>query len=84
MSYFLDTDLLEVYTEYIPIFNLWADAESKLVDPLHAMANAFDKNSSSLKMLVIILHKLIIVVSAVEALPLLQSYSSKINQTLQG
>lgn len=44
-------DLLEVYTEYIPIFNLWADAESKLVDPLHAMANAFDKNSSSLKTL---------------------------------
>ncbi|KAL9951521.1 hypothetical protein ACROYT_G044196 [Oculina patagonica] len=44
-------DLLEVYKEYIPIFNLWADAESKLADPLHAMANAFDKNSSSLKTL---------------------------------
>lgn len=45
-------DLLEVYKEYIPIFNLWADAESKLADPLHAMASAFDKNSSSLKTLV--------------------------------
>ena len=46
------TDLLEVYKEYVPIFNLWADAESKLADPLHAMANAFDKNSSALKTLV--------------------------------
>lgn len=46
------SDLLEVYKEYIPIFNLWADAESKLADPLHAMANAFDKNSSALKTLV--------------------------------
>ena len=45
-------DLLEIYKEYIPIFNLWADAETKLVDPLHAMANAFDSNSSSLKSLV--------------------------------
>lgn len=45
-------DLLEVYKEYIPIFNLWADAESKLADPLHAMASAFDKNSSALKTLV--------------------------------
>ncbi|KAK2555025.1 Sorting nexin-30 [Acropora cervicornis] len=44
-------DLLEIYKEYIPIFNLWADAETKLVDPLHAMANAFDSNSSSLKSL---------------------------------
>ncbi|KAJ7356164.1 Sorting nexin-30 [Desmophyllum pertusum] len=44
-------DLLEVYKEYIPIFNLWADAESKLAEPLHAMASAFDKNSSSLKTL---------------------------------
>ena len=41
-----------MYKEYIPIFNLWADAESKLADPLHAMANAFDKNSSALKTLV--------------------------------
>ena len=41
-----------MYKEYIPIFNLWADAESKLADPLHAMADAFDKNSSALKTLV--------------------------------
>lgn len=44
-------DLLETYKEYIPIFNLWADAEHKLADPLHAMASAFDKNSSALKTL---------------------------------
>ena len=50
-------DLHEVYQEYIPIFNLWADAESKLADPLHAMANAFDKNSSSLKTLVRVFSK---------------------------
>lgn len=49
--FFLITDLLEVYKEYIPIFNLWADAESKLADPLHAMASAFDKNTSALKSL---------------------------------
>ena len=46
------TDLLEMYKEYIPIFNLWADAEHKLTDPLHAMASAFDKNSSALITLV--------------------------------
>ena len=51
------SDLLEVYKEYIPIFNLWADAESKLADPLHAMANAFDKNSSALKTLVRVFSK---------------------------
>ena len=53
----ITADLLEVYQEYIPIFNLWADAESKLADPLHAMANAFDKNSSSLKTLVRVFSK---------------------------
>ena len=41
-----------MYKEYIPIFNLWADAEHKLTDPLHAMASAFDKNSSALITLV--------------------------------
>ena len=56
-NYNIISDLLEVYKEYIPIFNLWADAESKLADPLHAMANAFDKNSSALKTLVRVFSK---------------------------
>ncbi|KXJ19222.1 sorting nexin-7 [Exaiptasia diaphana] len=44
-------DLLEDITEFIPIFRLWANSESKLADPLTAMADALEKNSSSLKTL---------------------------------
>lgn len=45
-------DFLEVYKEYILIFNLWVDVEFKFVDLLYVMANVFDKNSFVFKILV--------------------------------
>jgi hypothetical protein len=46
------SDLLEDITEFIPIFRLWANSETKLADPLTAMADSLDTNSSALKKLV--------------------------------
>ncbi|XP_031564851.1 sorting nexin-30-like [Actinia tenebrosa] len=44
-------DLLEDVIEFIPIFRLWANSETKLADPLTGMADALDKNCSALKKL---------------------------------
>ncbi|EDO46895.1 predicted protein, partial [Nematostella vectensis] len=43
--------LLEHYLEFIPIFRLWANSETKLASPLNAMADALDMNVAALKKL---------------------------------
>ncbi|XP_032219689.2 sorting nexin-7-like [Nematostella vectensis] len=44
-------DLLEHYLEFIPIFRLWANSETKLASPLNAMADALETNVAALKKL---------------------------------